>query len=202
MADIAAVWHEALPEIMGGVTGVGVWTALKAARPITVEDGVLVLGLDDGSNELAGHLRLAAPRKKVEDTVSQKLGSAVVLRVIAGTTAHDWEIEKKRDAEKRRLQEAALARSRAEVMAGKSWEQIYEQLSRVYAGTQNRSLPQNRAKFLQEAISIVAEALTETPVNDDLAERNYARCLERVAQYSEVPSTMVAMLVLEKTFRG
>ncbi|MBS1709699.1 MAG: hypothetical protein JSS65_13385 [Armatimonadetes bacterium] len=202
MADIAAVWHEALPEIMGGVTGVGVWTALKTAVPIAAEDGLLVLGLPDASSGLAGHLKLAAPRKMVEDTLSARLGSPVVLRVIAGTSAHDWETEKKRDVEKRRLQEQALARQRAEVLAGKSWESIYEQLSRQYATTPNRSLPQNRARFLQEAIAIVAQALIDTPISDEMAERNYARCLERVAQYSEVPSTMVAMMVLEKSFEG
>ncbi len=202
MADIAEVWHEALPEIMGGVTGVGVWTALKTAVPITVEDGVLVLGLSDDASGLAGHLRLAAPRKAVEDSVSKRLGSRVDLRVIAGTTKHDWETEKRRDAEKRRLQEQALARQRAEVLAGKSWETVYEQLSRLYASTPNRSLPQNRARYLREAISIVANSLLDTPISDDLAERNYARCLERVAQYSEVPSTIVAMLVLEKSFQG
>ena len=32
---------------------------------------------------------------------------------------------------------------------------------------------------------------------DDLAERTFSRCLERVAQYSEVPSTVVAQRVLQ-----
>ena len=31
---------------------------------------------------------------------------------------------------------------------------------------------------------------------DDLAERNFARCVERVAQYADVPSTLVASHVL------
>ena len=37
---------------------------------------------------------------------------------------------------------------------------------------------------------------------DDFAERQYARCLERISQYTELPSTLVAVKVLERTFQG
>jgi len=202
MADLAALWGEALPDIKKNVTGVGVWTALNVCRPITLEEGTLVMGLPSGENELAGHLRLAQTRRAIEESLSKSLNEKVTLRVIDGTTEQDWEMEKKRDAEKRRLQDIALARQRAEVAAGVSWEGIYEQISRKFAATPNRSLPQNRAKFFLEAVDIIAEALLEAPITDEMAERNYARCLERVAQYTELPSVMVALKVLERTFSG
>lgn len=202
MADLAAVWNEALPDIKKNVTGVGVWTALNVCRPVVVEDGVLIMGLPSGENELAGHLRLAQTRRAIEDSLSKVLSEKLTLRVIDGTTVQDWETEKKRDFEKRRLQDLALARQRAEVAAGVSWEGIYEQISRKFAATPNRSLPQNRAKFFLEAVEIIAEALQEAPITDDMAERNYARCLERVAQYTELPSVLVALKVLEKSFSG
>ena len=202
MPDLAEVWAEILPDLRKGVTGVGVWAALNASRPIVVEDGFLILGLPSKEIELAGHLRLAQTRKLIETEAGRLLEQALNLRVIEGVTAEDWATEKIRDGEKRRLQVQALARARAQVQAGTSWEGIYEQLSRKFAETTNRSLPQNRAKFFMEAVEIVAAAVRETPITDDLAERNYARCLERVSQYSEVPSTLVAVKVLEKTFEG
>ncbi len=202
MVDVAAVWNDSLPEIKKGVTGVGVWTALNAAKPIALEDDTFVIGLPHDESELAGHLRVAQTRRLIELTVASQVNQRVNLRVISGTTDRDWETERKRDEEKRRLQEQALARERKELQAGKSWESIYEKLSRQYAATPNRSLPQNRAKFFLEAVEIVANALTETPINDDLDERNYARCLERIAQYSELPSALVAIRVLEKSFSG
>ena len=202
MPELAEVWAEVLPDLRKGVTGVGVWAALNGARPITVEDGTLILGLPSQENELAGHLRLAQTRKLIETEVGRHFEQALNLRVIEGTTAEDWATEKIRDAEKRRLQVQSLERARAQVQAGTSWEGVYEQLSRKFAETPNRSLPQNRAKFFMEAVEIVAAAVRETPVTDDLAERNYARCLERVSQYSDVPSTLVAVKVLEKTFEG
>ena len=202
MVDVQAVWGEALPEIMKSVTGVGVWTALKTARPVIFEDGTFVLGLDAMDSELAGHLRLPAPRRAVEDAMARQFNGRVSLRIINGTTVADWQTEKKRDEEKRKLQEQALARQRAEVQGGKTWETVYEQLARLHANTANRSLPQNKAKYFLEAVEIVANALLETPVTDEIAERNYARCVERVAHYCELPSTFVALKVMEKSFSG
>ena len=98
------------------------------------------------------------------------------------------------------MQEQALDRARKEAASKNTWEGTYELLSRKYAETQNRSLPQIRARFLMEAVEIVAEAMIETPVTDDLGERNFARCIERIAQYTEVPSALVADKVLQRAF--
>lgn len=200
--EIREVWQEALPDVMKQVTGVGVWAALRAATPIAFEEGVFVVGLDGSNSDLAGHLRLAQPKRVIEETMGRFLNEKVTCRVIPGTLYSDWETEKRRDVEKRRLQEQAFNRQKAEIASGKSWDKVYEQLSRSYAALPNRSLPQNRAKFFLEAVEIVADALVDTPINDDMAERNYARCLERIAQYTELPSALVATKVLEKTFGG
>ncbi len=202
MPDLAQVWAEVLPDIRKGVTGVGVWAALNASRPIAIEDGNLILGLPYEESDLAGHLRLAQTRRLIETEVGRAFDSSLTLRIISGTTAEDWATEKVRDQEKRRLQEQALERARAQVRAETSWEGIYEILTRKFAETPNRSLPQNRAKFFLEAVGIVANALQEAPITDDMAERNFARCIERVAQYSEIPSALVAVRVIEKSFEG
>lgn len=198
MAELAAIWKENLPAVKQGVTGMGVWAALNAAIPLTVEDGQLVIGLEHNDQELAGHLRLAQTRNLIETSMAKALGSSVTLRVIDGPTLSDWENTKRRDQEARRLQEQAVAKARAQVEARTNWETVYEQLGRIYSQTHNKSLPQNRAKFYQEALGIVVESRKNQPNQDELSERNFARCIERVAQYSEVPSTIVATHVLEK----
>lgn len=202
MPDVKEIWSEALPDIMNDVTGVGVWTALKASVPIALEEGQFVLGIPSADSELIGHLKIPSSRRAIETKIGKSVNENVNLRVIIGTTDSEWETEKIRDAEKRKIQDRALQRHKDEVAAGKSWEQIYDQLSRNYASMANRSLPQVRAKYLTDAVSIVSQALTEMPVADDMAERNYARCLERIAQYADVPSTIVAIKVLEHTFEG
>lgn len=200
MPNIAEVWQGALPEIRDRVTGVGLWTALNACHVIVHEDSVLVIGLPHSENELAGHLRLPAARKAIEEVMTKALSESISVRVIEGETEEDWQTTKEKDAVRRRLQEKALERARAEVAGKSSWEGLYEKLSRRFAETPQRSLPQNRAKFFLDAVDIVADALIETPIADDMAERNFARCIERIAQYSEIPSALVATKVLEKAF--
>lgn len=202
MADIEQTWAEALPIVRQGVTGVGVWAALNSARAITFEDGFFVLGLPFRDHDLSGHLRLPQTRRLIEQEIGQRLGAPATLRVISGTELNDWETEKLRDKERRRLQQLAHDRARKESAARSSWEHIYDQLSRKFAETPGRSLPQNRAKFFLEAVEMLADAMLTMPVTDDLAERNYARCIERVAQYSELPSAFVALQILERTFQG
>jgi hypothetical protein len=198
MADASKVWEEALPRIKNGVTGVGVWAALNAARPIALEDGVIVLGLPAQDSELAGHLKVATTKRLIESVVSMICGQSVAAKVIDGVSQEDYDTYKRREAERARLQQQALEKMRTELTARTSWDQVYEQLGRRFAAVSNKSLPQNRARFLEEAVELVAEARRRQATYDEAGERNFARCLERLAQYAEMPSTWIARIVLER----
>jgi hypothetical protein len=198
MAEVSELWEQVVPKVREGVTGIGVWTALKSCVPIALEDGIFVLGVPNGASELGGHLRMPMTSRLIETQVSGAVGSPVRLRVIDGVTVQDWEVNKRRDAERRRMQEAELVKAKAQLESKTSWEGIYEKLSREFASVQNRSLPQNRARFFEAAISIVAEARKEQTIFDDNNERNFARCLERISQYTEISSTYVAYEVLKR----
>jgi hypothetical protein len=198
MADLAEAWKRALPEIKEAVTGVGVWTALNTTRPVALEDGSLVLGLPHGDNELAGHLKVMSTKRLIETFMGRVLGMPLTLRIIDGIAQEDWEAQKRRDSESKRLQEQALNKMRAEMTAKSSWEGIYDQIGRKYAAVSQKSLPQNRARFYEEVIELVAQTRRSQEHWDELGERNFARCLERVAQYAEVPATLVATHVLQR----
>ena len=200
--DAPGVWKEALPEVRNKVTGKGIWAALNSAVPITIEGGVLVLGLPAKDTELMGHLKMAQTKRLMETEVSRRIGSHTEVRVIEGTAMPDWDRQKRKDAEARRLAEIQDTRIRAEIAGRTNWEGVFEQLSRRYAAIQNKSLPQNRAKFFTEAIDLVAEALKNQPERDDVNERNFGRCIERISQYTEVPSTLIAALIFEKGTNG
>lgn len=92
-----------------------------------------------------------------------------------------------------------MTKLRTELDSKTSWDGVYEQLSRRYSAIQNKSLPQNRARFFDEACEVVAKARQEQTTYDDLAERNFARCIERVSQYCDVGSTLVAMEILKRS---
>jgi hypothetical protein len=198
MPELVEVWSEALPKIRNAVTGVGIWTALNLAKPVAFEEGTFVLGLPHSEMELSGHLKLAHTKRLIEMTMSGLMQQPVISRIIDGTEYADWEVEKRRDVEKKRLTEQSMAKLRSEMSARSDWEQIYEQLGRKFAATSNKSLPQNRARFFEEAVSLLAEARRGQTTWDDFGERSFARCLERLAQYAEVPSTIVANTVLQR----
>lgn len=198
MEQLADVWKQALPKMMEGVSGVGVWTALKLAVPVALDEGVLVVGVPSSDVELGGHLRVPMTIRSVETVMSQALQKPVKMRVIDGTTPEDYELVKRRDAERRRMQEAQMAKERAELASKNNWDGIYEQLSRRYASVPNRTLPQNRARFFEEAVEIVAGVRREQTTYDDLAERNFARCIERISQYTEISSAYVALEILKR----
>lgn len=198
MAEVGELWQQALPKILNGVTGRGVWAAINAAKPLLEDEGVLVLGMPTRDTELAGHLRLPATSRFVEQVLTGVAGRTVRIRVIDGQTLEDYELVKRRDAERRRLQQQEMEKMRAEMTARTSWEQVYEQLSRRYAAVTNKTLPQNRARFYEEALELIADARREMQRHDDAAERNFARCIERVAQYADVPSTLVAQQILQR----
>ncbi len=198
MAEPAEIWKNSLPFIMKGVTGRGVWAALNAVHPIALDNDQLVIGVPHADSELGGHLKLPQTKRIMEVAVSQVMGRPFSIKLIDGITEADYELAKKRDAERRRLQEAEMTKMRAEMAAKSNWDTVYEQLSRRYAAVTNKSLPQNRARFFEEAVELVAQARRDQGNYDDLGERNFARCLERLAQYSEIPSTIVAAHVLQK----
>ena len=137
-------------------------------------------------------------KRLIETTVSGLVESPVTVRIIDGTETADWELEKRRDTEKKRLTDQSMVKLRAEMSSRASWDHIFEQLSRKHAAVPNKSLPQNKARFFEECVAMLAEARQAQTSWDDLGERNFARCVERLAQYADVPSTIVASLVLQK----
>ncbi len=199
MAEPADIWKAALPTIMKGVSGRGAWAALNAVRAITLDDDQLIIGVPQYDGELAGHLKLPQIKRIMELAVAQVTGTSLGVRLIDGTDMADYELVKRRDVERRRLQEAEMVKMRAEMTAKASWETIYEQLGRRFAAVTGKSMPQNRARFYEEALELVAEARRQQTAFDDLGERNFARCLERIAQYAEVPSTIVGVQVLQRS---
>jgi hypothetical protein len=199
MADVFELWKSALPKVVQSVTGRGVWAALNAAKPVALEDGLLVLGIAPQDSELTGHLRIHATQRVIETIVSQLHGSSLRVRIIDGTTIEDYEISKRRDVERRRLQEQEMAKMRTEMKARTSWDTVFEQLSRRYAAVPQKSLAQNRARFYEEAIELVVDARKEMTAIDDAAERSFARCIERIAQYVEIPTTVVALEILKRS---
>ena len=74
------------------------------------------------------------------------------------------------------------------------WDGVTEQLSRLYAQAPSRALPQGKARYANEALYLLVDAMDalypEDP--DEHAERSLARILDRIANASEIPAAVLA----------
>lgn len=198
MSDLQAAWDSVLPEMRKLVTGRNIWVALNSSKPLTMDEDTLVVGVPITDAKLASYLRQPQTERAIEDQMSEALGKRIRVRIIDGDTLEDWEMIKRSDKEKRKLQDAAHVRAKTEQKARSSWESVFDGLQRVYASYENRSLPQIRAEILVQCVDLVASAIDKGAPTDDQGARNFARCIERVATYTEVPSALIALLILQQ----
>ncbi|MCH8273745.1 MAG: hypothetical protein IH851_03060 [Armatimonadetes bacterium] len=198
--DIYDAWNESLEDIKKRVTGTGTWNALNIAVPVAFEDGVYVLGFPQKEAPQMGHLRMAGTQRVIEKELEKRFGAEVRLQLLEGITIKEWNAHKRRRAETDRLGDEAAARDALRAKAAASWDTVFEKISHEYGATENKAMPQSKARLLERCVDLCAEAVTGRDM-DDAGERNFARCLDRIATYCEVPSAIVARLVLERAGR-
>ncbi|HET6645480.1 MAG TPA: hypothetical protein VFG65_08285 [Fimbriimonadales bacterium] len=197
MTDFYDVWNASVENIKKQVTGVGVWTALNVAIPITLEDGVFVLGISEKEPESRGHLQTSNVRRIIEQELSRRIGRPIALEVIDGITINHWEAIKRRKNETDRLTKEAAERAKKSRRQATAWDALYEQLGRDFGKLESKALPQVRAQFLLNAADACAETRAAAAMDDD-DERNFSRCLERISSYTEIPAALVAAFVLKR----
>ncbi|MBA3726430.1 MAG: hypothetical protein H0W86_08250 [Armatimonadetes bacterium] len=197
MIDFYDAWNASVDSIKKQVTGVGVWTALNVAIPITFEDGTFVVGISENDPEARGHLQLLNVVRIMEQELSKRIGRATKVEVIDGITINHWEAIKRKRTTTERLSAEAAEREKKSKKVASSWDKIYDQMAREFGKLTHKGLPQVRAKFMHRCVDLCSDLIN--PGMSDEDNRNYARCLERISSYTEVPTAYIASLVLIKT---
>jgi len=157
--------------------------------------------------QMAGALNSQENRLAIENALRQVTGvAALTLRVIEGTDISDWEAAKRRDATATVQRAQTAQRKQVERAAGSSWDEVYEQMARLWASSEFRSLATGRARYVERALDIVAAAIP-TLYPDwrtqpaELSERGLSRVLERIAQQSSSDPVLVASLLFARLDR-
>ncbi len=198
--DIEQIWKGTLEKIKVRLVMPGVWRAMEAARPLVIENGILVLGFPASRSHEGGLLKDSKTNNIIERALEEEAGQPLRLRTIEGETLDDWQTAKLRDEQATALQRAAAEKRRREQSADQGWDGIIERLTRQYADMPMRQLPQMQAIYLDEAIRLLADAarrlLGDSPAEAD--QRSFARALDRVADRTQVPAAIVAYLVRQK----
>lgn len=194
--EMQAAWSLIRERVKQKVTGRTLYRALDALELITIEGETVVLGLPHEEYSLAGHLNAPNVRRLLEQSIEEAYAFRPQLVIIDGTTLHDWQVYQRKLEELRRLSTQGVRRREAESRVFADWETVYEQVGRKFAETHGRSLAINRARYLEEVLVFVREAMQRLPIETEADERQLNRIVERIAANAEVPSALVAWLLL------
>lgn len=193
-ASLPALWGACVDQLKDRVNNRSFWEAIEQTVPITIENSTLIIGLDPMNFNLATHIQQVARMQAVQQVVQEQYGQPLSVRLIEGTALPDWESTKVREARVTAMRAATTERQIKEDSVAGSWEAIYDQVGQLYRDTALRMLPQNKARYANEALYALVEAMdglyAEEP--DEASERNLARILDRIATASEIPAPVLA----------
>jgi hypothetical protein len=190
------LWLQAIERVKDQTHQPSLWRALEVSRGITLDDDVFVIGFNSQDYPQSGLLRSSEHRTIIERTLAGMLGLAQVrIRTIEGMTLSEYQHIRHQEDILDTQRRVAMDRQTYERTSEYGWETVLETLSRSYTQIHLRQLPQTRAKFIKEALSVISNAMDKNyPENpDDVTERALARAIDKVATLTETPAALIAM---------
>lgn len=194
--EMQQAWSAIRERVKQKVSGPTVYRALDALQLVTIEGETVVLGLSHESYSLVGHLNAPTVRKWIDQYLEEAYAFRPQVVIIEGITLQDWQLHLRKQEELRRLSNQGARKREAETRVYTNWEAVYEQVGRKFAETPGRSLASNRARYLNEMIAFVRDALTRLPIESEADERQLNRIIERIANNVDAPAAVVAWLIL------
>ncbi|MFW6155794.1 MAG: hypothetical protein ACOC7J_00630 [Armatimonadota bacterium] len=197
--DLNAIWEQARERLLDnmGDFNRSLWDAANAAEPLKLEDDVFVLGVPLGRMALSSHLTSTSNGPLVRQSIEEVIGRSVTVELVEGTDPEAWDREKQR----RRIREEMAVRQqeRARETAGARaiWGALYEEIGEIFGSVRGRRFPVARAKMFAKALLTMRDAEErahrEEPEAEDTHEEQLNRNISRIADFAEIPDTMVAV---------
>ena len=202
-AQMQQLWSQTVERVKREVMAPSLWRALERTVPVTIENDTVAVGFAAGDGQLAGTLNSGDYRSAVERALRAVSGNnSLNVRIIEGTSLSDWEYAKARDAAAVQQRQQAAQRRYVEAAAFSSWDEIYDQVSRLWANTEYRALASGKARYMDQALGLVQKALDSLAPSgsdtDEQTERGLSRVIERVASYTGSDGALVAYLLLQR----
>jgi hypothetical protein len=197
MTNIEKIWDLVTEDVKQKVIHPTLWRSLEIATPIIIESGWFVVAFPPGSFHMSGNLTTGIHQNAIERAIEQITGTKLKLRIIEGDSIDDWTQVKYKDQHAEQLHERASKQRLKESESTQAWDNLLEQISRRYAATKFRQLPQTKAKFVREIIREISAVMDEVmPAGqepDELSERTLGRALEKVGQLADIPAPFIAL---------
>jgi hypothetical protein len=203
--NLDKLWQQVQEHLHEGDIDRSLWDAAAVAKPLVLEDDVLVLGLRPADMRHASYLTSTLQKPKVQDAVEAALGRRVDIETIEGTTLEAWEHEKERQVHRAERAEAQLRTRMAAAGAERIWGDLHEQVGKAFGAARDRRFPLSRARMVASALKAIREAEEraheEEPEAGEAHDNQVNRALDRVAVFAEMPPTVVAIEYLRMCSR-
>jgi hypothetical protein len=204
MTSIETIWAATVEESKQTITAVNLWRALEKTVAITLENGVLVVGIEGVDGMYMPAIQSKEHQMNIENVLRRITGDPTMkLRLIEGKSMEDWAYAKALDAATVQQTQKTFLRQSAESTSFGSWEDIYEQVGRLWANAPSRSLSTGKGRFMDAALTLVSEAIdkiypTFDTKQEDLSERGLSRVVERLGNYTGTDPVVIMVLLLAK----
>lgn len=201
------LWARAVDRVKRDVIAPSLWRALERTVAVAWEDNSFVVGLAPADGAFAGQMNSGEYRGLIERTLRMLAGNnGLNFRLIEGTEYSDWQFAKVRDAAAQQQQQQAAQRKYQESTAYATWDEVHDQMSRLWASAEYRSLASGKARYLDQALTLAVKAmdalLPEGKPVDEQAERGVSRVIERIASMAGTDATLVGFLLFERRRTG
>lgn len=201
------LWAQAVDQVKREVIAPSLWRALEQTIPIAWENNTFVIGTGGAEGQQASQMNSSDHRAVIERTLrGLASNNDLALRVIEGTTRGDWEDAKARDAAAVQQRQQTTQKRVQQSASFGSWDEVHDQVSRLWASSEHRSLASGRARYLDQALTLLGKAMDAlVPTGgqtDDLTERGLSRVIERISSTANADPTMVALTLFERRRRG
>jgi hypothetical protein len=188
------LWATCVDRLKDRINSRSFWEALERTHPIAIDGNLLVIGLEVENFSYASHLQQVSTAHTISAVVREVFNQPYEVRLIEGTTLADWEATRQREAQAAAMKQAAMTRHTTETTRSASWDVLYDRLSELYAEIPYRTLPQGKARYANIALYTIVEAMDTLYIEDgdEVMERSLARIIDRVANVTEIPATVLA----------
>ena len=195
--DLAAVWAEVNRLLREGAVNRALWDAAEVAKPLALENRMLILGITPANFRHASYLQTDINRAQLRRLLEQCCGIDADLRVIAGETLEDWERTKQRESQAEEKAVAGIRRAASLKGSEAVWETAYHEIGQVFVGVRAQAYGTTRARLLIKALPILYKAEQAARAGDpgaeEVHERQVNRALDRIATNVDLPATAVAL---------
>lgn len=198
-----SVWTKVVEMAKQAAVAPAMYRALDASVPVVWEDNNFAIGINSTDGLLTGTIKSQEAQTKIEQALRHVTSNRELrLRVLDSPTLEAWNSVKAGEAALARMQQEQQERlmaSPSSTADAATWDDIYDQLNRLWSGYEFRTLASGKGRYLQEAFLIVDEALDKLgSASGEQNERAFSRTLERIGAMVGSEPALLSYLLHER----